>query len=92
MKKLTVLVPLFVFVFGLAAGITVTMYDQANALYMCAEGCSGYYECRLDETGPLCTHPWVPYYRYFVPTCSGGPGNCPGTPYFVGCCMEPRDP
>ncbi len=87
MKKFTALSFVFLFAFGLTVGITMTTYEEAQALNKCNYGCEGYTECS-DDTGLQCTHPLRPYYEYFVPTCSGGPLGCPGTPYWIGCCPE----
>ena len=87
MKKLVTFAVLFALAFGITAGLTAV---NANAIgYGCRiiEGASW---CKA-QTGPLCTDPMYPYYRYwcdgvFVP--GGGYCNC----HFVGCCEFPDWP
>ncbi len=75
MKKLTILSSLFVVAFGLAVGMTVMFTAPAKAIWECGDICTGYYDCTY-QTGPLCTsNPRMPYYKYFHPTCGGGPYN-----------------
>ncbi len=89
MKKVTVFSSLFVLVFGCALGMTVMFHTPAKAIDQCGEICEGYYDCTY-QTGPLCTaNPRMPYYKYFHPTCGGGPTNCESNPYVVGCCSHP---
>jgi len=86
MKKLTILSSLFVVAFGLALGMTVMFNAPAKAIWECADICLGHYEC-TTETGPLCAPPNLPNYKYWHPTCGGGPYNCDGSRRFVGCCL-----
>ena len=88
MKKVTILSSLFVVAFGLALGMTVMFNTPAKADPQCADICLGYYECTY-ETGPACTAPKMPYYKYWQPTCSGGPYNCNGLRVLAGCCSHP---
>ncbi len=87
MKKLTIYGSLFLFVFGLSAGLVVTMPGQAQAYQLCTLECVGQYYCNTHKTGELCTSPKMPYYKYWVATCVGGPLNCPPT-HWVGCCPK----
>jgi hypothetical protein len=89
MKKATIYTSLFLFVFGLTAGFTLTFTDDAMAIEKCDGPCLGENRCHTDETGPLClSNPRTPYYLYFHPSCADGPFNCPGAPYWVGCCAD----
>ena len=71
----------------------IVSYDHAAAVNLCVHQYVGQYICHTNETGPLCPYQYRPYYLYFHPTCGGGPLNCPGAPYWVGCCPGfPIDP
>jgi hypothetical protein len=89
MKRVTIFSSLFLFVFGMTAGLTLTLSQNTFAGPECDWECLGENVCHLDETGPLClSNPKTPYYLYFHPTCSGGPLNCTNTPYWIGCCAR----
>ena len=86
MKKTVLFSSLFLFVFGLAVGITVLFADNAQAYSQCAFECLTYTYCSNDQ-GPLCPENW--YYRYSSAKCGGGPLNCPYfRDVFVGCCKK----
>lgn len=86
MKKATIYASLFLLAFGITAGLVTVTYDQAQAYQLCEFECVGHFYCNTHQTGPLCeSNPKLPYYKYWVATCIGGPLNCPPT-HWVGCC------
>ncbi len=87
MKKLVMYTVLFALAFGITASLTAVKADAIGYNCRIIEGA---YTCKA-QTGPLCTHPLNPYYKYwctgvFVP--GGGFCNCT----FVGCCEFPDWP
>jgi hypothetical protein len=89
MKKAVVFSAMFVVVFGLTIGMTIGLSDQAHAIWVCGDTCTGYNVCSTD-TGPLCpgTQYCGNYYVYFHGTCEGGSHNCPGGNTWIGCSPE----
>jgi hypothetical protein len=76
MKKATIFSAVFLFVFGLTAGMVVGLNENAAAIEQCAGPCLVTTYCSL-HTGALCPDPSKPYYVYLKALCAGGPGNCP---------------
>jgi hypothetical protein len=76
MKKATIFSAMFLFVFGITAGMVVGLNEGAEAIDQCWGPCMVTNICSL-HTGPLCPNPYAPYYVYVKSLCTGGPKNCP---------------
>ncbi len=92
MKKVTLLSTLFLTAFGITLGIVAFLAPPAHACIPCPQPICEVY-CS-PETGPLCTNPTYPYYRYAINCeCPHGPGSghCQGImpDQFKGCCRIP---
>ncbi|MCP4567596.1 MAG: hypothetical protein GY841_08460 [FCB group bacterium] len=90
MKKLTVYLGMFLFVFGSVLAVTALTPDEVSAGIPCPEVCVGRRICTTD-TGPNCTDPANPYYRMVYDSwCStGNPHHfCPDE-LFIDCCSTP---
>lgn len=89
MKKVVILSGLFLSIFGLTLGLTMTTSDIAMAAPWCPEPCHYDLYCSYT-TGYLCPNPAQPYYSYTVDGCQNYPGYyCPLNWKFYGCCNRP---
>lgn len=83
MKKVTALSGVVLLVLGLTLGMTVSLTQDANALWECGFECTYSNQCKPD--GPNCGDRDQVWRRA---TCSGGPLNCPGDSYWIApCCL-----
>ena len=91
MKAVCTFAGLFLFMFTIAAGLTIVASSSAQAgLGNCKTYCAYELVCS-DDTGPRCPDPQFPYYLYEMnPYCVGYPELfCPeNIDPWVGCCFK----
>lgn len=87
MKRATIIASTFLVVFGLTAGIVLSLNEDANAVYLCSWQCT-FVTSWTTSTGPECpgTCPSSMIYKITRrSTCVGGPLNCPFVKEVIGC-------